>query len=133
MVFPRKSPNSLRKTREFFIERIGHKILYYSGTLEPIANFFILMPIYVMLVHLFGRNQLFGKRKSFIAVAICIGLSAAIEITQKSIPGRISSLQDFTLNTSGVVVASLLHLIYNRKRLSLLTGLKTGESQFCEY
>ena len=111
MVLPRKLPfNQVYSQHANLIKRVFSQLLYYGGPLEPVANFFFLMPIFAISFHLLGRG------KAIYAVAICIGLSATAEILQRSIPGRVSSLRDFALNSAGAISAYLLYSIYARNK-----------------
>ena len=86
-------------------DRILTLILYSGGTLEPVVNFFILIPIFVFLILLLGSS------KAPLVLTICLCLSATAEILQRFIPGRVSSLQDLLLNCLGAVSAFLLYQI----------------------
>jgi glycopeptide antibiotics resistance protein len=108
MVLPRKLPFSqVYSSHTNLIKRVFSELLYYGGPFEPVANFFLLMPIFVIILHFLGRS------KAVYAMAICVGLSAAAELLQRFIPGRVGSLRDFALNCAGVVTA---YLIYLQKR-----------------
>ena len=114
MVMPRKLPyEQFSSAQSNFIKRAFHQLLYYGGSLEPVANFFFLVPIFaVLLVFL-------GKSKSISAVVICIALSATTESLQRLIPGRVSSLRDFALNSAGAISAYLLYTLYTRSKTTL--------------
>ena len=115
MLTPRILPadsNSLTHTS--FLRRILHEILYYGGPLEPVVNFFLLIPIFIFLVFRLGRS------KALLSLAICIALSAASELLQSVIPGRVSSLQDFALNSVGALSALLIYRIFSDKKVSIL-------------
>jgi glycopeptide antibiotics resistance protein len=115
MLTPRRLPahsNSLTHTS--FLRRILHEILYYGGPLEPVVNFFLLIPIFIFLVFRLGRS------KALLSLAICIALSAASELLQSVIPGRVSSLQDFALNSLGALSALLIYRISSDKKVSIL-------------
>ena len=110
MLTPRSSPadsNSLTHTS--FLQKILHEILYYGGPLEPVANFFFLIPVFAFLVLYLGSS------KAILAAIVCVALSATAEFLQRFIPGRVTSLQDFLLNSTGALVAFLL---YSRAFLS---------------
>ena len=107
MLTPRRSSadsNSL--THSSFWRRILHEILYYGGALEPVANFFFLIPVFAFLVLRLGR---LGRTKALWSLSICIALSATAEFLQRFIPGRVTSLQDFLLNSTGALVAFFLY------------------------
>jgi glycopeptide antibiotics resistance protein len=100
----RSSHEGTLKNSHFF-KRIIHEILYYGGALEPVANVLFLIPIFAFLILFLGGS------KAHCWLAICVTLSAIIEILQRYIPGRVSSLQDLLLNCLGTVSAFLLYKI----------------------
>ena len=115
MLTPRRLPaHSNYLTHTSFLRRILHEILYYGGPLEPVVNFFLLIPIFIFLVFRLGRS------KALLSLAICIALSAASELLQSVIPGRVSSLQDFALNSVGALSALLIYRISSDKKVSIL-------------
>ena len=85
-------------------------LIYISGSLEFIGNIFLLVPVFVILI------KLFGSLKESSALLICFLLSAGSELAQSFIPGRVSSLRDFILNASGAVAAFLAHQLYFKKQ-----------------
>jgi len=112
VLLPRKLPNEQFISSNFF-QRVFHELLYYSGHLEPVANFFLLIPVFTFLLSVLGRE------KSLLSLLICISLSAFAETLQLLIPGRVSSLRDFLLNCAGSLTAFLLNRAYStRKHLS---------------
>lgn len=108
MVIPRKIPKDQLEADNFLI-RFLQEILYLSGTLEVIGNFLLLFPLFFILVYLLGKS------KSILSVTICILLSAGAEILQNAIPGRVSSLRDFLLNSLGAISALVIYQIYLKK------------------
>jgi glycopeptide antibiotics resistance protein len=88
-----------------FLKQIFHQILYYGGSLEPAANFILLMPVFASLIYLLGRS------KALAVLTICLALSATVEFLQRFIPGRVSSVQDLILNCLGALFAFLLYKI----------------------
>jgi glycopeptide antibiotics resistance protein len=108
MVIPRKIPKDQLEADNFLI-RFLQEILYLSGTLEVIGNFLLLFPLFFILVYLLGKS------KSILSVTICILLSAGAELLQNAIPGRVSSLRDFLLNSLGAVSALVIYQIYLKK------------------
>jgi len=115
MLTPRSSPadsNSLTHTS--FLRRIFHEILYYGGALEPVANFLFLIPVFAFLVLYLGSS------KAILAAIICVALSATAEFLQRFIPGRVTSLQDFLLNSLGALSALLIYWISFNKKVSIL-------------
>ena len=109
MVFPRKVPKDQLDPSNF-LKKLFQDLLYLSGNLEFIGNIFLLVPMFVILIKLFGRL------KDIYALIICLLLSAGAELAQSFIPGRVSSLRDFTLNSSGAVAIFLIHLLYVKKQ-----------------
>jgi len=113
MVAPRSSQEQFNSSG--FLSKLLHGLLYYSGPLEPVANFFFLMPIFAFLVFKYGRS------KAIMALFICIALSASAEILQILIPGRVSSLQDFILNSLGAFTVFMTDKLYlSRKQIPKL-------------
>ena len=109
MVFPRKVPKDQLEPSNF-LKKLFQDVLYLSGNLEFVGNILLLVPMFFILIKLFGRL------KDIYALFICILLSASAELAQSFIPGRVSSLRDFILNSSGVVAVFLIHLLYFQKR-----------------
>jgi glycopeptide antibiotics resistance protein len=100
MIMPRMLPDQqFSPTRVNFLSKIFHQLLYYGGPLEPVANFLFLMPIFAILICKLGQTS------DLKALYLCISLSAFVEIAQIYIPGRVSSIFDFLLNSLGALVA----------------------------
>lgn len=74
-----------------------HRLFYLSGPIERIGNFFLFIPIFLMLAHVFPDLRL--RRVAVFSIAA----SGCAEIVQIWIPGRVSSLTDFASNTAGIV------------------------------
>jgi len=111
MVFPRKVPKD-QLIADNFLKKLLQDLLYLSGNLELIANFFLLIPIFLILVKLFVRAH------ALYALTICIFLSASAEFAQRFISGRVSTIRDFALNSIGVISALIIYL-FNSKKKSL--------------
>lgn len=112
MVMPRKLPyEQFSPLHSNFIKRAFHQILYYGGPLEPVANFFVLIPAFAILLTFLGRSR------AVWGVAICIALSATAESLQQFIPGRVSSVRDFALNSAGAITAFLLYKVFNSRKV----------------
>jgi len=112
MIMPRSQANEDQSsTHQGSITRFLHSILYYSGPLEPVANFLFLIPIFAFLIFLLGSS------KSALALSICIALSLSAELLQRLIPGRVSSLQDLFLNSFGAISSFVICKIYFRSNL----------------
>ena len=108
MVIPRKIPKDQLEANNFLI-RFLQEILYLSGTFEVIGNFLLLFPLFFILIYLLGNS------KSILSVTICILLSAGAELLQSVIPGRVSSLRDFLLNSLGAISALVIFQLYLKK------------------
>jgi glycopeptide antibiotics resistance protein len=108
MVFPRKVPKDQLDPSNF-LKKLFQDLLYLSGNLEFIGNTFLLVPMFLILIKLFGRL------KDRYALIICLLLSAGAEFAQSFIPGRVSSLRDFILNSSGAVAVFFIHFLYVKK------------------
>ena len=109
MVFPRKVPKG-QLIADNFLKELLQDLLYLSGNLEFIGNIFLLTPIFVILVKLFARVH------AVFALTICILISASAEFAQSFIPGRVSTIRDFILNSIGVISAFILYLFYLKKK-----------------
>ena len=108
MVSPRKVPKD-QLVANNFLKKLFQDLLYISGNVEFIANIFLLIPIFMILVKLVVRVH------AAYALTICILLSASAEFAQSFIPGRVSTIRDFTLNSIGVVSAFLLYQLHLNK------------------
>jgi glycopeptide antibiotics resistance protein len=104
MVIPRRLPKEELDATNFIMQ-IFHQILYYGGSLEPFANFILLILVFASLIYLLGRSN------ALVVLPICLVLSAIVEFLQRFIPGRVSSLQDLLLNCLGALSAFLLYKI----------------------
>ena len=105
LFMPRKYPKD-SVTSSNFLARYLHDILYYSGSLEPLGNFLLLIPVYLLVVSIV-KNYRF-----LIALAVCTSISLLAEIGQSFIPGRVSSSQDLLLNIGGASATMLILLIF---------------------
>jgi VanZ family protein len=72
---------------------------------EYLANVGMFVPVGLFLL------LLFGTRFWWLALAAAIAMTSFIEITQKAIPGRVSSDRDIAANTMGAVVGVVLGLL----------------------
>ena len=114
MVLPRNLPKDQFFSHQSNVfKRIVHELLYYSGSLEPIANFFLLVPVFFVLLSFFGRT------KPIIASIACVAISAIAELLQIFIPGRVASIKDFMLNSLGVMLTLLLYRMQFLKDLQI--------------
>jgi glycopeptide antibiotics resistance protein len=104
LFMPRKYPeNAITPTN--FLGRFLHEILYYSGGLEPLGNFLLLVPVFLLVVSVGRSHQLVT------ALIVCTLISVLAEIGQSFIPGRVSSGQDLLLNIGGAFVTMLILMV----------------------
>jgi glycopeptide antibiotics resistance protein len=101
--FPRSDQENTPKriptiSKEGTIPEIAHSVLYLNGWLEIFGNFFLMVPIAFFMNHGYPRIKL---RKILI---ICVPISISIEVIQKFVPGRVSDVNDFLLNSTGVAL-----------------------------
>jgi glycopeptide antibiotics resistance protein len=54
------------------------------------------------------------KTRLLVSIAIGAALSAVIELTQLTIPSRVSGLDDWLLNTAGALIGAVIAVIINR-------------------
>ena len=102
---PRKYPENA-VTPSNFLGRFLHEILYYSGSLEPLGNFLLLIPVFLLVVSIGRSHQLLT------AIIVCTLISVMAEIGQSFIPGRVSSGQDLLLNIGGAFVTMLILMVF---------------------
>ncbi len=81
-----------------FFKRLLHDILFLTGPPEIILNFLLFIPFFFALLFLVP------KLSGTWAALICCYTSAAAELAQLQIPGRVSSLRDFFSNCLGVIL-----------------------------
>ncbi len=104
LFFPRKNPADLVVSRNI-LSKFLHEILYYSGALEPLGNFLLLIPVFLLIASVAKNYQLIT------ALFACVAISVLAEIGQAFIPGRVSSTQDLVLNIGGVTATLLIILV----------------------
>ena len=105
LFFPRKYPADLIVSRNI-LSNFLHEILYYSGALEPLGNFLLLIPVFLLVTSVAKNYRL------IIALFTCASISILAEIGQSFIPGRVSSIQDLVLNIGGVCATLLIILVF---------------------
>ena len=100
---PRNHPTWIKS--DFPGHNLIFSVLYLSGPLERVGNFFLLVPFFAVI------SILFANLKKRVIALICFVVSAIIELAQIWIPGRVSSTADFLRNSAGIVfVVSALGL-----------------------
>lgn len=76
-----------------------------TNRMEFLANIALFVPVGVFML------LLFGSRFWWLAVAGGVALTSAIEIAQRSIPGRVSDPRDVIANSTGAVIGVLIALV----------------------
>jgi glycopeptide antibiotics resistance protein len=99
LLLPRSTANDIDATPMGIISRILHEILYLTGPPEIFLNFLLFIPFFLALSFL---NPALSR---YWAALISCLTSAAAELAQSQIPGRVSSMRDFFSNCVGVVLA----------------------------
>jgi glycopeptide antibiotics resistance protein len=108
LLFPRKA--TIDRAPVGFIQGIVHDILFLTGPPEIVLNFLLFIPFFFALLFLapaLSRLQ---------AALISCLTSAAAELAQSQIPGRVSSLRDFFSNCVGVVIALAAISILSKRK-----------------
>jgi glycopeptide antibiotics resistance protein len=85
--------------------RHGYLLSIDDSRLEFLANIALFVPVGMFLL------LLFGTRLWWLALVASLALTSAIEIAQRSIPGRVSDERDLMANGLGAVVGILVALV----------------------
>ena len=80
------------------------------GPGEFVANLLLFVPVGVVLAFIVGT------RRWWLAVALCVVGSIAIELVQGALPGRVSDLRDVVANTLGGALGVLVVVLISRRR-----------------
>jgi len=72
---------------------------------ELLANVALFVPVGLFLL------LLFGTRLWWVAVAAAVAMTSAIEIAQRSIPGRVPDERDIAANTLGAIVGIVIGVL----------------------
>ena len=94
-----------------FIKGILLDILFLSGPPEVFLNFLLFIPFYIALLYLAP-----ALTRPWAALISCL-TSAAAELAQSQIPGRVSSWRDFLSNCLGVLVAFSFLAALSKKKI----------------
>lgn len=86
------------------LHRHGYLLTIDNNEIEFLANIALFVPVGMFLL------LLFGTRLWWLALAASFGLTAFIEIAQRSIPGRVPDERDLLANGLGAVVGVLIAL-----------------------
>jgi glycopeptide antibiotics resistance protein len=97
LLLPRKTSSAAAPIS--FIKKIFHEILFLSGPPEIVLNFVLFIPLFLTLSYLAPRLA-----RPHAALIACL-TSAAAELAQSQIPGRVSSWRDLISNCLGVLIA----------------------------
>jgi hypothetical protein len=73
--------------------------------LEVLANVGMFMPVGLLLTFIVGA------RRSWAVVATCLALSAAIELVQSFMPGRVAAVLDIVANGLGALLGALTAVV----------------------
>lgn len=97
LLSPRKA--SVEPASASLLNKILHDLLFLSGPLEIFLNFLLFMPFFLVLSYVApGLSR-------YVGLFISCLVSAAAELAQSQIVGRVSSLLDFFSNSAGVLFA----------------------------
>ena len=110
LLLPRNTANDFDKTPAGIISRILHEILYLTGPPEIFFNFLLFIPFFLALLFL---NPAFSR---YWAALISCLTSAAAEMAQSQISGRVSSMRDFFSNCVGVVLALVVVTAFPKEK-----------------
>jgi glycopeptide antibiotics resistance protein len=98
LLLPRSTTTGIDSAPMGLIRRLIHEILYLTGPPEIFLNFLLFIPFFFAISFLVPT--LSGPWAAFIS---CL-TSAAAELAQSQIPGRVSSMRDFFSNCVGVII-----------------------------
>jgi glycopeptide antibiotics resistance protein len=98
LLLPRSAATGIDSAPVGFIRRLIHEILYLTGPPEIFLNFLLFIPFFFAI--LFLAPTLSRHWAAFISSLT----SAAAELAQSQIPGRVSSMRDFFSNCAGVMI-----------------------------
>ena len=85
--------------------RHGYLLSIDDSRLELLANIALFVPVGMFLL------LLFGTRLWWVALAASLALTTAIEIAQRSIPGRVPDERDLVANGLGAIIGILVALV----------------------
>jgi glycopeptide antibiotics resistance protein len=103
--------------------RHGYLLSIDDSRLEFLANIALFVPVGMFLL------LLFGTRLWWFALAASLAMTTAIEVAQRSIPGRVTDERDLVANGLGAVVGILIALVLTAPaalRRRRLRRAKTG-------
>ena len=111
LLLPRNKSVEIKTAPMGLIRRVLHEILYLTGPAEVVLNFLLFIPFFFALLFLIpALSRLW-------AVFISFSTSAAAELAQSQINGRISSWRDFLSNCVGIVIAMLCLSLFSKGKV----------------
>lgn len=85
--------------------RHGYLLSIDDSRLEFLANIALFVPVGMFLL------LLFGTRLWWVALAASLAMTTAIEVAQRSIPGRVPDERDLLANGLGAIIGILVALV----------------------
>ena len=85
--------------------RHGYLLFIDDRRLEFLANIALFVPVGMFLM------LLFGTRLWWVALAASFAMTTAIEVAQRSIPGRVPDERDLIANGLGAIIGVLIALV----------------------
>ncbi len=110
LLLPRSTATGIDSAPVGFIRRLIHEILYLTGPPEIFLNFLLFIPFFIAISLLAPAIS-----RPWAAFISCL-TSAAAELAQSQIPGRVSSMRDFFSNCVGVMIAFMFVTAFSEKR-----------------
>lgn len=110
LLLPRSTATGIDSAPMGFIRGLIHEILYLTGPPEIFLNFLLFIPFFFAILFLAPAIS-----RHWAAFISCL-TSAAAELAQSQIPGRVSSIRDFFSNCVGVIIAFALVTAFSEKK-----------------
>ena len=106
------TPSSSAPTSSDLVMRVLLRLQQYDelswltyDRAELLANIALFVPVGLFLL------LLFGTRLWWVAAAAAIAMTSAIEIAQRTIPGRVPDARDIAANTVGALIGIVLGVV----------------------
>jgi glycopeptide antibiotics resistance protein len=112
LLLPRNKSVEIETAPMGAIRRLLYEILYLTGPAEVFLNFLLFIPFFFAI--LFLIPTLSRPWAAFISFSS----SAAAELAQLQINGRISSWRDFLSNCVGIVIAMFCLSLFSKRKVS---------------